>query len=61
MVVYLNDIIVFGSIYSEMLSNLESVFERLQKAGLTLRFAKCKFAQSSLHILGHVVCSEGIK
>ena len=43
-----------------MLDNLYLVFKRLRQAGLTLRFSKCKFAQTSLKILGHIVSEAGL-
>jgi hypothetical protein len=60
LVVYLDDVVVFGKTFEEMLTNLATVFERFELAGLTLRFTKCNFAQTSLKILGHIVNAEGI-
>lgn len=60
LVIYLDDIIVFGKTYQEMILNLSTVFEQLEQAGLTLRFSKCKFGQTTLRILGHIVSSKGI-
>ena len=60
LVVYLDDVIIFGKTFDEMLTNLQLVFQRLQTAGLTLRFKKCCFAQTTLKILGHIVSSDGI-
>ena len=41
--VYLDDIIIFGSDFDETLGNLKMVFERLQSANLTLKAKKCSF------------------
>ena len=60
--VYLDDVIVFGSTYDLHLERLERVFERLQKikAGLKLRPEKCFFAHSSVRYLGYLVSSKGL-
>lgn len=39
--VYLDDIIVTGKTFENMLENLGKVFERLQKANLKLKAKKC--------------------
>ena len=59
-VLYLDDIITFGTTFEETLENLELVFRRLRKAGLVLKPSKCKFFQKSVEFLGHVVSQEGI-
>ena len=46
-VLYLDDIITFGTTFEETLENLELVFQRLRKAGLVLKPSKCKFFQKS--------------
>ena len=40
--VYLDDIIIFGSSFSEHLERLKTVLTRLKEAGLTLKFSKCQ-------------------
>ena len=39
----------------------EKVLTRLEKYGLKLYLEKCKFAQTSVKCLGHVVSAEGVK
>ena len=58
--VYLDDVIVFGSTYDLHLERLERVYERLQKAGMKLRPEKCFFARSSVRYLGYLVSSKGL-
>ena len=58
---YLDDIIVFSSTFSEHLSRLSAVFQRLQDAGLKLKPSKCFILQEEVKYLGHVVSKEGIK
>jgi hypothetical protein len=59
--VFLDDIIVFSSTLDEHISRLESVFDRLSKAGLKLKPSKCDFFKSEVRYLGHIVTSEGVK
>jgi hypothetical protein len=58
--VYLDDIVVFGSSANEHLQRLEMVFQRLLQAGLKLKPEKCKFFQRSVSFLGHVISDQGI-
>jgi hypothetical protein len=57
---YLDDIVIYSSMYEEHLVRLEAVFRRLSEAGLKLKASKCKFFQHSIKYLGHVVSAEGI-
>ena len=57
--VYLDDILVCPETFEEHLEHLQSVFDRLRKASLTLKPKKCFFAQPEVKYLGHVVsCKE---
>ncbi|XP_013385929.1 uncharacterized protein K02A2.6-like [Lingula anatina] len=58
--VYLDDILVSGRSYEEAHTNLITVLQRLQEAGLRLRKEKCTFMQRSVVYLGHRLDSEGI-
>lgn len=52
---YLYDLVVYSSEWSEHISLLQTVFERLAKATLTLNIAKCEFAQATVTYLGKEV------
>ena len=58
--VYLDDVIVFGSSFDERLMRLEQVFDRLARANLKLKPSKCSLCQRSVDFLGHVVSADGI-
>ena len=58
--VYLDDVIVFSTTFSQHLERLESVLRCIQEAGLTLKSSKCQFGSRKLKILGHVVSAEGV-
>ena len=53
--VYLDDIISFGSTFGDALDNLTLIFERLRAYGLQLKSTKCHLFQSSMPFLGHIV------
>lgn len=58
--VYLDDIIIMGKTFDEMMVNLGRVFDRLLSAGLRLKAKKCHLFQRSVKFLGHVISEEGI-
>ena len=58
--VYLDDVIVFGSTFEETLERLQTVLKRLGDFGLKLRASKCKFFYTELLYLGHVVSALGV-
>ena len=56
----LDDILVAGTDEEDHLHTLSLVLERLLNAGFRLNKAKCKFFQSSVVYLGHVIDGEGL-
>ena len=59
--VYLDDIISFGTTFDDALDNLTLIFERLRSYGLQLKSTKCHLFQMSVPFLGHVVGREGLE
>ena len=59
--VYLDDIISFGTTFGDSLDNLMLIFERLRSYGLQLKSTKCHLFQSSVPFLGHVVGRDGLQ
>ena len=59
--VYLDDIISFGTTFGDALDNLTSIFERLRLYGLQLKSTKCHLFQTSVPFLGHVVGRRGLE
>ena len=57
----MDDIVVFGQSKEDHDTNLHKCLERLSKAGVTLNKEKCKFHQSEIEFLGHIVGKSGIK
>ena len=54
-------IIVFSRTFDEHLKQLNSIFERLDEAGLKLKPSKCNFLQDEVKYLGHLVLKNGIR
>ena len=59
--VYLDDIISFGSTFSDALDNLTLIFEKLRSYGLQLKSTKCHLFQTSVPFLGHIVGRRGLE
>ena len=59
--VYLDDIISFGSTFDDALASLMLIFERLRLYGLQLKSTKCHLFQSSVPFLGHIVGRQGLE
>ena len=57
---YIDDIMITGATDAEHLANLEEVLRRLQKHGVRVNQAKCKFMADSVEYLGHKIDSEGL-
>ena len=58
---YMDDIVIFSSTFAEHTSSLESAFQRLQSAGVTLKSSKSIFGTEKVDFLGYELSSEGIK
>ena len=59
--IYLDDLIIFAKTYEEHLERLQMVLQRLREAGLKLSAKKCKFFQTKVVYVGHLVSEEGIE
>ena len=59
--VYLDDIISFGSTFDDALASLTLIFERLRSYGLQLKSTKCHLFRSSVPFLGHIVGRRGLE
>ncbi|KAG1946284.1 interleukin-1 receptor accessory protein-like 1-A [Pimephales promelas] len=60
-VVFLDDLIVFSRTLEDHEARLTKVLNRLKEYGLKLSPEKCKFFQSSVRYLGHVVSEQGVE
>ena len=60
LLIYLDDIIIFGKTLDEEINRLQEVLQRLRQANLKLKPKKCVPFQRKVVYLGHVVISDGI-
>ena len=59
--IYLDDVIMIGKTFEDMIKNLSVIFERLQQAGLKLKARKCKLFGKSVEFLGHIITESGLE
>lgn len=60
-IVYLDDLIVFGRSEAEHARRLRALLDRLEEYGILLNSTKCKFNVSKLDVLGHELSANGIR
>ncbi|KAL2102455.1 hypothetical protein ACEWY4_001623 [Coilia grayii] len=58
--VYLDDLIVFGRTLEEHEERLLKVLDRLSAEGLKISLDKCQFGRTSVNYVGHIVSQDGI-
>ncbi|PAA58275.1 hypothetical protein BOX15_Mlig005277g1 [Macrostomum lignano] len=58
--VFIDDVIVMGQTIGQHNDRLRSVLERLREFNLRLKPSKCRFANTSMLVLGHRVSKTGI-
>ena len=59
--IYLDDIIIVGKTFDDMIRNLDEVLQKLHDAGLKLKPRKCQLFAKRVDFLGHVISGEGIQ
>ena len=58
--IYIDDVVIFSRTPEEHLRHVAAVLERLEQANLHLKFKKCRFGQSQIKYLGHIVDARGL-
>ena len=58
--IYLDDIIVYGTSFEDHLEHLENVLTKLGEAGFKLKPTKCHFAQQQVKYLGYLISEDGV-
>ena len=61
LIVYLDDMMVYGSSIIEVIERLRNVFKILRNSGLKLKPSKCMFFKEKISFLGHTVSASGIE
>lgn len=58
--VFDNDVLIYAKTFPGMIERLREILKRLKQAHLKLRLNKCRFCQSEVTYLGHVISEKGI-
>ena len=58
---YMDDLVIFSDDWESHLIHLRDVLETLKQANLTVKPSKCRFGQTSVSYLGHLVGSGQVK
>ncbi|XP_055604150.1 uncharacterized protein K02A2.6-like [Uranotaenia lowii] len=58
-IVYIDDILIFGTTLPDLRSTVDRVLEVLDKNNLTLNHEKCEFDKSEIKFLGHLLNENG--
>ena len=61
MVVFMDDITIYGSTFEECLVNLEAVLNRCIENNLVLNWEKCHFMVQQGIVLGHIISEKDIE
>lgn len=59
--VYMDDVVIYADSLEDHTRKLLNLFDRLDKANLTLQPEKCIFLRKEVNYLGHVITQEGVK
>ena len=59
--IYLDDILVASNTPEEHLKHLELIMEKLTEHDLYVKPTKCKFNETEVKFLGHIVSKDGVK
>ena len=60
LLIYLDDVLVFGKSVDEMLQRLDTVFGKLRVFGLKIKPQKCSLFRREVKFLGHIVSAAGV-
>jgi hypothetical protein len=59
-VIYLDDVLVYSTTFSDHIERLRTIFERIRNAGIKLSLQKCSFFNKQIRFLGHIISKDGV-
>ena len=59
--IYLDDVLLFGSSFQELTSRIQAVLDRIRAANLKLKPSKCHLFREEVTFLGHILSPDGIR
>ena len=59
-VTYVDDVVVHSGCFEDHLRHIDTVLEKLTRAGFTINANKCSFCKPQIKFLGHVISSEAL-
>ena len=60
-IVYLDDILIFSKTAEEHIGHVKAVLQALNDVDMILNIDKCKFFETEVRFLGHIVSTQGIR
>jgi len=60
-VVYIDDIMIYSTTFEEHMKHIDQVLGKLQEVNLMLKLKKCKWCETDIEFLGHIVGQGGIR
>jgi hypothetical protein len=58
--VFFDDILIYGATYEEHIVHIRSVFDLMAQDQWKIKLSKCSFAQRKISYLGHIISEKGV-
>jgi hypothetical protein len=58
--VFIDDILIYSPTWSDHISHIRMVFDKLREHKFFLKRSKCVFGKSELTYLGHIISQQGV-
>ncbi|XP_053202154.1 uncharacterized protein LOC128387043 [Panonychus citri] len=58
---YIDDIVIFGRSFEELINNADAVFTKIKNIGLKVQPDKCKWGHKEVKFLGHIISGKTVR